>query len=274
VFALPSVVINSALLAQCDALWAGACVLAISAMIRGQTLRSLIWCGIAFAFKAQAAFIAPFIIGSLIGRRAPAWQWAVPALVFIGSMVPAWLAGWPAAQLAMVYPAQASWWASPGRLANPWIFVTVFASGPTEHVYWIGYASAVVASLLIGWRASVSTSSRQAMLLLALLSSLALPFCFPKMLERYYFLADVLSLALAISCASPLTIIVAVAVEFASLLSLLSYMYFYAAPYPTLVGAGCASGALLITCLLLRRSGRGDTVHEQGRGPTAAKSGG
>ncbi len=95
-FVLPSVVINAALLAQCDALWAGACVLAVSAMIRGKTARSLVWCGIAIAFKLQSAFIAPFIIGALIGRRAPLWQWTIPGLVLVGSMIPAWLAGWPA----------------------------------------------------------------------------------------------------------------------------------------------------------------------------------
>src|SRR5690349_18156956 len=44
---LPSVVINDALLGQCDALWAGACIFALAAMIRGNMLRSMVWCGVA-----------------------------------------------------------------------------------------------------------------------------------------------------------------------------------------------------------------------------------
>jgi len=40
---LPSAAINDALLAQCDALWTGACILALAAMIRGRTLRAMFW---------------------------------------------------------------------------------------------------------------------------------------------------------------------------------------------------------------------------------------
>ncbi len=51
VLILPTAIINAALLGQCDALWGGSCVLAVAAMIRGRTVQSLVWCGVAFAFK-------------------------------------------------------------------------------------------------------------------------------------------------------------------------------------------------------------------------------
>ena len=73
VFLLPTVVLNAALLGQCDALWAAACVLAVATMIRGRTICCLVWCGVAIAIKAQAVFLAPFIVGALIGRPAPLW---------------------------------------------------------------------------------------------------------------------------------------------------------------------------------------------------------
>jgi hypothetical protein len=93
------------------------------------------------------------------------------------------------------------------------------------------------------------------MLMLALLSSLALPFFFPKMLERYYFLGDLLSLAAAVSFRSRPAIFVAVAVQLASFLSLLTYMYFYYQPYPTLVAIVPATAALVATYLLARKFG-------------------
>ena len=197
VFVLPSVVINAALLAQCDALWAGACVLSVAAMIRGKSIHSLVWCGVAMAFKAQSVFIAPFIIGALIGLRVPKWQWTIPPLVFAGLMVPAWLAGWPASDLAMIYPSQPSWIPFAGRLANPWMFVTVYGPQHADGFYWIGIVAGAVASLTIAALTSTSVRNPRAMILLALLSSIALPFLFPKMLERYFFLADLLSLAFA-----------------------------------------------------------------------------
>lgn len=255
IFVLPSVVINAALLAQCDALWAGSCVFAVAAMTRGLTVRSLIWCGVAVAFKAQSVFIAPFIIGALIGRRAPLWQWLVPGGVFIALMFPAWLGGWPALDLAMIYPSQPDWVPFPGRLANPWMFATVYAPEAGKHFYWVGFAAVAATSVSIAALTSTAVNNRRALLLLALLSSLTLPFFFPKMLERYYFLADLLSLALAVSYLSRTTVAIAAAVQLASFLSLLTYMYFYFRPYPTLFGALLATAALVGTYLLARRSG-------------------
>src|SRR5205823_11227972 len=107
VLILPSVAINDGLLAQCDALWAGSGILALAAMIRGRTARAMIWCGIAIAFKAQAAFIAPVMIGAMIGRQPPRWQWTLPAVAFLATLVPAWLLGWPAGELLTVYLGQA-----------------------------------------------------------------------------------------------------------------------------------------------------------------------
>ena len=196
----------------------------------------------AIAFKAQAVFAAPFIIGALIGRRAPLWQWSVPALAFVAMMLPAWLAGWPAWDLAMVYPSQPDWIPFPGRLANPWMFATVFASEAAKSFYWLGFAAVAASSVSIAALAATSVDNRRVMLLLALMSSVALPFFFPKMLERYFFLGDLLSLALAISYRSRATLLIAAAIQLASFLSLLTYMYFYYHPYPTFVGialGGC-----------------------------------
>jgi Gpi18-like mannosyltransferase len=254
-FVVPSVVINAALLAQCDALWAGACVLAVAAMVRGLTVRSLIWCGIAVAFKAQAMFVAPFIIGALLGRRAPVWQWSIPALVFVAVMVPAWVVGWPAEQLAMIYPAQAAWGDIPGRLATPWIFGTVYAPAAARNYYWLGFAAAGLSAAGVAALTSASVQKPRAMVLLALLSSIALPFFLPKMLERYFFLADLLSFAIAIAWPTRSTILIAVGIQFASTLTLLSYMYFYALPYPTMVGTVMSTAALLLTFLLAQREG-------------------
>jgi len=252
-FAVPSFVINAALLAQCDALWAGACVLAVSGMIANRPIKALLWCGIALSFKAQAAFIGPFIVGALVGYQRPVWQWLIPPAVFIAMMFPAWLAGWPAWELAMVYPGQAAWGDFPSRLANPWMLGTVYAAEAARQLYWLGFAAAGAASIGIGMLARNCVREPRTMLLLAMLSALALPFFLPKMLERYFFLAGLISIALAVSYTSGATVFIALAVETASLLSLLTYMYFYADPYLTIVGALFAASALIVTMVLVRR---------------------
>lgn len=254
-FILPSATINSALLAQCDALWAGACVFAVAAMIRDRPVQSLVWCGVAIAFKAQAVFVAPFIVGALIGRRVPLWQWGIPILLFTAWMLPAWIAGWPAIDLALVYPRQPGWIPYASRLANPWMFATVYAPGGVEQFYWLGFGAVALTSGAVIVLTRSCVQKPRAMLLLALFSSLALPFFFPRMLERYYFLADLLSLALAISYPSRATILVAIAVQLASFLSLLTLMYFFFHPYLTLLGTGFAAAALVAIFRLARDCG-------------------
>ena len=251
---LPTVVINAALLGQCDAVWAGSCVLALAAMMRGQTPRSLVWCGVAFAFKSQAAFIAPVIIGAMIGRRAPLWQWAIPPLVFVATLVPAWLIGWPAWKLLMVYPGQAALVKFPGKLANPWIAATIFADHASRSFFWIGYAAAAAAAVAIAALAAGSFRDRRAMLLLGALSATVLPFLLPKMLERYYFLGDVLTLALALSWRTRSAGLIAGLIQAASLISLLTYIYWFHWPYPALLGIVFAVAGLAAMISLLRKS--------------------
>ena len=252
--ALPSVVFNDALLAQCDALWAGACIFAVAAMIRGQTLRAMVWCGVAMAFKAQAAFIAPVIIGAMIGQRAPWWQWLVPALVFLATLIPPWLLGWPAIKLLTVYFDQAAWVEIPGRLANPWMFGTIFADHASRDWFILGYAAAGAAAVAIALLAARGSRDPRLLILLGALAGTALPFLLPKMLERYYLLGDVMTVALALSLKNRAAFIAMCAVQMASILSHVTLMYFFYDPYPALLGAIFAAAALVIMCRLLRPS--------------------
>jgi Gpi18-like mannosyltransferase len=246
-FVLPSAVLNAALLAQCDAIWAGACLFAVAAMIRGRTAAALLWCGVAIAFKAQSAFVAPFIIGALIGRRAPLWQWLIPPAVWAAFMVPAWLLGWPAADLATIYFHQAGEFDFAGTLANPWIWGTVFAPDVAKLLFPAGYALAAAAAVAIAACAARSARRPQPMLPLALLSAATLPYLLPKMHERFLFLADVLALALALVRRDRRSIAIAIAVQLTSLSALISYMYFYVMPWPALVGAFMGGAAIVLT---------------------------
>ena len=252
---LPTAVINAALLGQCDALWAGSCILALTAMMRGRTVASLAWCGLAIAFKSQAAFIAPVIVGALIGRRAPLWQWLVPPAVFFATLLPAWALGWPLMKLLAVYPEQAAWVHIPGKLGNPWMAATIFANHASRPFFFSGYIAAAAAALTIGALASTSFNDRRKLLLLALLSATVLPFLLPKMLERYYFLGDVLALVLALSFQTRRAAAIAVAVQAASLVSLLTYVYWFHWPYPALLGVPLAGFAIVSTAKLTREEG-------------------
>lgn len=45
---LPTVILNAAVLGQCDTIWVGGCVLAVSGALRGHLYKMAFWAGLAF----------------------------------------------------------------------------------------------------------------------------------------------------------------------------------------------------------------------------------
>ena len=105
----------------------------------------------AFAFKAQAVFFAPFVMHLFLNRRAPWWCWAMPALVYVAAMLPAWLAGWNWWYLVNVYFRQAAWQPE-GRLfisngGSWWTIFGHFAPGMAIRFFPFGYILAALGTV-------------------------------------------------------------------------------------------------------------------------------
>jgi hypothetical protein len=170
--------------------------------------------------------------------------------VFLATLVPAWLLGWPAAKLLTVYLQQASLDQIAGRLANPWMLGTMFGEQTARQLFVLGYAAAGGAALLIAALAARNPRDPKLLMLLAALAGTALPFLLPKMLERYYFLGDVMTLALALSLKDRLSGFAVRAVQIASILTHFTYIYFFYDPWPALAGAVFATAGLVAMCML------------------------
>jgi Gpi18-like mannosyltransferase len=191
---VPTVIINVPVLAQADSFWVAPCVLAVCAALRRDTLWTAIWAGVGFAFKAQAIFIAPFVLGTIM--RAPLRHWLAPAGVYLAAMLPAWLAGWPAWDLAMVYIRQERW-APPGTSAfvstapNLWAVLRLDHEWAAAH-FWIGFVLAGLATLFyLRW------FKRFGVIAGAALSAAMIPFLLPGMHERFFALAEILTFCIA-----------------------------------------------------------------------------
>jgi len=212
---LPTVILNGPVLGQCDTIWTGCCILAVTEAMKSRPWRMAIWAGAAFAFKAQAAFLAPFCIGYMIQKRA--WFTVlVPPAIYVIAIAPAALAGWPILDLLTIYLRQPQFtfigdapniWAVPAALGVP---------GPA--IFPIGYFLGAVGFVF------VASVRRRDFLLVALLSALLVPFLLPKMLERFFFLADVLSLAIAYARKDRVSIILATLIQAGSFLSITAYL--------------------------------------------------
>ena len=82
-------------------------------------------------------------------------------------------------------------------------------------------------------------------------AALVMPAVLPSMHERYFFLADVLALALALRWREQPTILAALLTQCASLGAL--YSYVYNDPQAAMLGASLTLGAIILVIDLLRR---------------------
>ena len=119
--------LNSAVWGQSDAIYGGFVLLAIAAAFEEQFALMMIAFGVALSFKLQAALIGPFILHVVLSRRVSPAMFLILPLVYAGLMLPAWLAGRPALDLATIYLDQAETWHWLSMSApNPWVFAQWF----------------------------------------------------------------------------------------------------------------------------------------------------
>lgn len=223
VLVLPSAVLNAALMSQCDAMWAAACIMALAAAVARRHTAMLAWCGIALAFKLQAAFFAPFILALLIRRRVPLRLWPIAGLVWLASLLPAWLIGWPAADLLTIYLRQTDF--DPAMALNaPNIWM--IAGTLLAHVSLTGLAVAATLGATAAYVARLTSAPLDTRRLMeaALLAPMIVVGLLPRMHERYFFLADIIALTIAIAFPDRRSIGIAILVQVGSTLGLFAYL--------------------------------------------------
>jgi len=263
---LPTAVLNSAVWGQCDMLYTCALLASMYYVLEGKRAAALVAFGLSISVKPQAVVWCPFHAGLLASGRLP-WRqvWIAPA-VYVGCAVPAMLAGqpvlyglgcWgrPAVEPTALVLGAPNWYLliSPEVTAGPYaagVLLTLLATAAL--VWWM-------------WRSEPTTPGLARWLVSAgLLSVLLPPFLLPGMHERYFFAADVLSVAYAFY--DPRRWFVPVLIQFASAFSYFPYL-FGREPVPRFLLA--AAMALAIECVAIRvvqlapilRSGKkGDTL--------------
>lgn len=225
VLILPTPLINAALMAQCDAMWAAPCIMALAAAVAGRHRTMLAWCGVAVAFKLQAVFFAPFVLALLIRRRVPLRLWPIAALAWLASLLPAWLAGWPAADLLTIYLHQTGYDPSLALNApNLWMILAALPLLAGVPLTGLAFAAAVGATATYVARLTVAPLGKRQLMEAALLAPLIVVGMLPRMHERYFFLADVIAFAIAVAWPDRRSIGIAMLVQLGSALGLLAYL--------------------------------------------------
>ena len=154
---------------------------------------------LSLAFKLQAVFILPIVVVLWADRKLRLSD----ALVFLGTLVltalPALLGGKSIGALLSIYTAQTGLYT--GLTYNaPSFFALMNTTGLDVYAYGhfgMALAFGVCALLVSAGVKRAGRMTRAGYLCLALLLPLAIVFFLPRMHERYFYLADILSVALA-----------------------------------------------------------------------------
>ena len=197
VLLLPSVVLNSGAWGQCDSFYTAALLACVYFLLRRRPYAAVTAWSVAFVFKPQAIFLAPFLLLMLLCRRIP-WRslLAVPA-VYLLAVLPAAASGQDFGELLTVYARRA---AAPGEISMYLPNLSVWYPKGTPQAVGTAIVIAAAAAALAGvfwfWRKKFELTDEM-LVSLALLSVLFVPYVLPYMRERYYYPADILSVVFA-----------------------------------------------------------------------------
>lgn len=224
----PTVILNSALWAQCDIIFTFFLLLCVYYFTKDKPFLATLWFAIAFAFKLQAIFLAPFLLLMWLKGRMKFRHFALIPIVYIVFILPAWIMGRPFFELLTIYISQSGQY-SALSLNAPNFYLLVKDEIAGASIFATMLCGGVILYLLYSFYQKSFEISNKIIVGFAFLFSLIVPFLLPHMHERYFFLADVLAICYAFYC--PKRFYLPIAVILSSLLCYSPYL-FKAMPIP------------------------------------------
>ncbi len=221
VFITPTFLVNSALWGQSDSPYAFFVLLSFYFLLRDKPSFATLSFSVALCLKVQAIFFLPILAGYLFRRREDLPYIVLVPIVFLASILPAWVAGGSFSYWFMIYAKQSGEYTSLSVSAQSLLSYAqaLYFPGPVQNaLFWISIIASLLAALYIFVLvARAGLSGPERMMLLTLLCVALLPYLLPRMHERYFYLADVFAVLFALW--RPRAWYIAVLVVLSSLLS-------------------------------------------------------
>lgn len=218
----PTVIQNSALWGQCDGIYTSFIVFAFYAFLKDRLNLAWILWGVAFAFKLQAIFFAPFLCFAMFyRRRAFAGPFYALGTIVLLSMLPVFF-GKSIHDIINIYMSQTAppngvemlAWFSP--TAYQWVSNAFFQDVRKAGILVGGAVALSVVAL-----AFIRRYDRRTILVIATASLLAIPFFLPQIHERYMYTAEIFLIITA--CVIPRFVWSAIAMQIVTTMAYITY---------------------------------------------------
>lgn len=222
---LPTVYLNGALWGQCDVIYASFAVLSVYLALSDRPGWSVAAIAVSISFKLQGIFLLPAYFAFFIGRRIRFKYFFVFPVAYVLTILPAVLAGRSFFDLLLLYYNNTSTIGDGLNYNSSSMYALFdFSALPDEAAARIGILLAAFLCLAVYvWLFLRRDDIDDRTLLgVCVLFCIGIPFFLPHMHDRYFFMADALTFALAVT--EPKTSPAAAFVSFGSLLGYHAYL--------------------------------------------------
>jgi Gpi18-like mannosyltransferase len=203
----PTIWLNSSFWAQCDSIYVFFCLLSLVLILKGRPSLSVAMAALAFAFKLQTILFMPVFIVLWMLKRV-AWWREIPVFIgtFFMTLLPARLLGRPFGSILSIYFTQTSQYSDRLNLNSPSAYALLGPDTSTisAQAHGILFNTGIIlafsylgALLLLAWLYRDRISER-AIFLFALAMVIGIPWLLPSMHDRYFYLADVFCIIVAV----------------------------------------------------------------------------
>ena len=195
-FAIPTVILNGAMWGQCDSIYTAFVLGSIYFALSGKGKLAYAFIGIALAFKLQAAFMFPLFAVFVFTKKIRFRDCYFFLIAYLATLIPAMLAGRPIMETLMVYFNQTGTYLHLNMNAvNIWRFFVNVEFEPFRTVGLFVGGVAVLGLLYFTYVNRVRLTETKDFIRLAYLFAVIVPFLLPQMHDRFFFMADVLSVS-------------------------------------------------------------------------------
>lgn len=230
---LPTVVLNGAYWGQCDSIYVALCLHALACALTRSPKLSVVLLAVAFSFKLQTIFLIPMWCAFWFLGKVNFRNLLLFPITYVVTILPALFLGKPLGDILGVYVGQTTEYTTQLTYNAPSIYALLpyqwqgsVADTATGGIILAFGLVVVILLVLLLFRKKVTTLM---LITASALMALGVPFFLPYMHERYFMLADVLTVVLA--CIALPYLFTAILVQLASLSTYCAYLRLqYTAP--------------------------------------------
>jgi Gpi18-like mannosyltransferase len=220
---LPTVFLNSAFWGQSDVLYTTGLLAFLYFYLTDREFPAFISFGLALAIKLQGVFLLPLLLILLLNKKVSLWSFFLIPGMYLLCIIPAWLLGRPFLELLTIYPDQSAFFSSLSmNAANLYQW---FSNDAYDILYPAGMilgGACIFLFVAIVYKSRLSLENG-IVIELAAISVLMVPFMLPKMHDRYFYPADVISLIFGFY--RPRWFVIPILIQVVSLFSYFPYLF-------------------------------------------------